>query len=63
MTGHEVYTIGALMRQPFRRLLDRFVGVSYQEDKGFLDSQFVVTGDVSDLLKIKSVVRVWASDQ
>lgn len=34
-------TVGAAIRRPFRRMLDR-KGISYTEDKGFLDSQFIL---------------------
>lgn len=39
-------TAGALVRRPVRRLLNEIAseGVSYVEDKGFVDSQFVITG-------------------
>lgn len=35
-------TVGALLRRDVRRALDR-AGIEYTEDKGWFDSQFIVT--------------------
>ena len=42
------YTIGALVRRDFRRFLDRH-GIIYSEDKGCLDSQFIVPNMPEDI--------------
>jgi len=39
-----VYTMGALIRGSFRRACMQ-LDLKYEEDKGFLDSGFVVEGD------------------
>lgn len=49
------YTMGLLVRRDFRRFLNTF-DVSYSEDKGFLDSQFIVTGSENDIEEISSAV-------
>lgn len=40
-THRRVMRAGALIRRTLRRSLDR-AGIEYTEDKGFLDSQFVL---------------------
>lgn len=46
MTGHQLeresFIVGALVRGAFRRLLRR-EAIAFVEDKGFINSQFVVT--------------------
>jgi hypothetical protein len=42
----QTYRIGALNRTSFRRSLQA-AGISYTEDKGFLDSQFVVDANTA----------------
>lgn len=41
-TGRITWTVGRLHRRDIRRFLDR-IGARYAEEKGLLDSQFVVT--------------------
>ena len=41
------YTIGAIGRRAFRRALQR-ANLTYTEDSGFLDSQFIVTAPIEN---------------
>lgn len=43
----QTYTVGALGRRAFRRALQR-ANLSYSEDSGFLDSQFIVTAPIEN---------------
>lgn len=44
MRAQRAFIVGALLRRAFRRACDR-MAIHYTEDKGWLDSQFIVTGD------------------
>lgn len=54
--SREVFTVGALLRRPFRRALDA-AEIVYREDKGLLDSQFIVIGSDAEV----DAVREWAA--
>ncbi len=45
-------TVGAMLRRPFRRLI-MYHGLEYIEDKGWLDSLFVIRGDAASLLRFQ----------
>ncbi len=45
------YTMGMLMRRPFRRAC-MALGLTYDEDKGFLDSYYVVHGEESNINRL-----------
>lgn len=50
------YIIGALNRRGFRRSLES-AGLAYAEDKGLLDSQFVVTAPINYHLMIQKYIK------
>jgi hypothetical protein len=52
----EVVTVGALLRRGFRRMLDQ-EGVSYSEDRGFLDSQFIVKGEPEAMARVEKRIK------
>lgn len=52
------YIIGALDRRVFRRSLES-AGIAYLEDKGFLDSQYVVTATERQ----HQLIQKWIRDQ
>jgi len=55
------FTIGRLYVRSVRRAL-RAEGMSFTEDKGWLDSQFVVTGTNAEILRLQSALRRWAKE-
>lgn len=56
------FEIGALHRSDFRRLL-MFYNLDYKEDKGWLDSFFVVNGSLNELTLLGNQVDEWNSTQ
>lgn len=52
----QTYIIGALNRRGFRRSLES-AGLAYAEDRGFLDSQFVVTASVNHHRMIQKYIK------
>lgn len=52
------FVIGALLRRGFRRLLqDNDDIFTFTEDKGFLDSQFIVKGSAENIYRLLGKVR------
>jgi hypothetical protein len=58
MMARASYTIGRMWARPFRRSLMEW-GFDYTEDKGWLDSQFIVTGDHAKLALFGREFRKW----
>lgn len=55
-------TMGALIRGPFRRaIMD--LDLDYQEDKGWLDSHFVIRGPTSKIEQLVEYGNYLASDK
>jgi len=54
--GKVTLTAGALLRREIRRALDKN-GIAYIEDKGWLDSQFVITADNATIRRIRGWVK------
>lgn len=58
------FTVGLLLRREFRRYLEyvRFSGahIEWIEQKGWLDSEFLVRGPVEQVLKIQTEAMQWA---
>jgi len=50
--GKEVFVVGLLLRRQFRRILRQF-DVEFIEDKGWLDSQFKVTGSYAEIRRLR----------
>jgi hypothetical protein len=55
-----VFVLGALVRREFRRGLQLY-GLDYSEDKGLIDSQFVVTGEEDRLARFKAAFNDWSA--
>ncbi|MBD80461.1 MAG: hypothetical protein CL840_16210 [Crocinitomicaceae bacterium] len=55
------FTAGVLFRRQVRRELIR-VGLDFGEDKGWLDSQFVVRGDYAQVKAVQAVLQKWAGE-
>jgi len=53
------YEMGALHRRDFRRLCMQ-LGLDFEEDKGWLDSLFIVTGSSESFYVLNSKVREWS---
>ena len=54
-TARLVLTVGALIRRPVRRAIHE-LGLNYAEDRGLLDSQFVVTGPRPAVARLSAYV-------
>lgn len=56
--------VGALLRREVRRYLKRVAlnnpSASWSEDKGFLDSEFLVSGDDAVVLGVQRELHAWA---
>lgn len=61
MIKREVVTAGALIRRPIRRWL-MAQGVSFVEDKGLLDSTFVLTGEAGEIDRLGLAFRRFFED-
>lgn len=56
------FTVGALPRRQFRRLLQR-LGADYTEDKGWLDSQFILRDpSYATLMAVSNFEKIWNAD-
>lgn len=53
------FTVGALWRRSVRRALIKG-GWPFTEDKGLLDSQFVVEGSVEQLERLQTKLHQWS---
>lgn len=56
------FTVGRLWTRPVRRTLQEH-GYTFTEDKGFLNSQFVVTGPVESLALLRQALDRWSKEQ
>jgi hypothetical protein len=50
------FTVGLVLRRGFRRLL-RSRGLQFTEDKGWLDSQFIVSGPGNEIGRLYDFVQ------
>jgi len=50
-------TAGAVVRRPIRRYLMEHPEISFREDRGLLDSLFVVSGAPEDVLAVGRVIQ------
>lgn len=50
------YRVGALLRRSFRRIL-MTMGLEFTEDRGFLDSLFMVTADAQAHARLHRIVE------
>ena len=53
------FTVGAMFRREVRRLL-RSMDIAYSEDKGWLDSHFVVSGDDATVRRFLTIMEEFA---
>ena len=57
--GRFTCTVGRLVAREFRRGV-RDYGLAYDEDKGWLDSHFVVTGPADKVARFRRAAMAWA---
>jgi len=55
MNGKCDYVIGALLRRSFRRACMK-LDIEYKEDKGWMDSYFIVKGEVNKVKQLNNWV-------
>ncbi len=54
----ETFTVGLLLRRQFRRLLIE-EGLAFQEDRGWINSLFAVTGPSRHISFLRQLARDW----
>jgi len=50
-------TAGVVVRRPIRRIIREY-GLAYDEDKGWLDSHFVISGPAEKIIALRERVDV-----